>query len=967
MHTVNSWPTKDGLRIGFLNICSIRNKLDELSSILDNNGKQFHVFCCGESRLTDKISDEQISITGYNHVRIDPTFKLQTGLILYITQSVRYKRVLLLESYDVEAIWIEVIIKKSRPILIGFIYRNPDEPEDWLDRFSNMMDAATLSEHETFILGDFNIDLIKGNKTWNNLYQNYDLTQLIDIPTRTRQSSETLIDHIYVNSLQNITEVCAPLSGCSDHSPICLTWNKKGSKIPKPGHKVITYRSYTNFDENSFLQDLAKSPLSNVYQYTDPDKAFEFWYNVFVNVYDNHAPLLTKRVKHTIKPPWLTNDIKQETCLRDKLLKDVRHLKQKSQTDTQIRTSQDKINEQLLITEKFDEFRAQRNKITSMLRHAKKDYFRNLISNSTRNDSKKIWKAINILTKKTSNQPSILENNITPNDLNQHFANIANATIKTDLSKHNDLNELIKFCDSKHITAKADIPFITVNEVYYYLTHLKQTNTRGLDNLNGKILKLSASIISDTLTYLYNLCIANSYYPKLLKQAKIIPVFKSGEKDNPSNYRPISIVSVLSKPLEKHISKHLEAHTSKYDLLHQNQSGFRRNHSCHTALVNLTDHWLTNINVNRITGAIFVDFAKAFDVLDHKLLLRKLAVYGLTESSVYLIKSFLTNRMHSVNYNNKASDFVEQKFGVPQGSVLGPLLFLLYINDLPLHIDGMCELFADDTSIHSSHSDITQLNSSLQNSVNQLTKWTELNHMALNEQKTKHMVITTRQKRQNLPTVMPSIYIGGNCLQEVHYHKLLGVTIDNNLTWSNHINNLCKVVSQKVFQLSKIKHFLDKDSRKCFYYAHIQSHIDYASSLFDSCKSTVMKPLTRIHKRAVKAILLKSSTLLPHDYKSLNILPLSQKLKHNKAVLMYRVHHDLVPQTLSARFKENPSRYSQNLIVPKPRIDLFKTSLIYSGGSLWNSLPKTVKEKKSLKSFKEAFKLYLLKSLEEII
>ena len=128
-----------------------------------------------------------------------------------------------------------------------------------------------------------------------------------------------------------------------------------------------------------------------------------------------------------------------------------------------------------------------------------------------------------------------------------------------------------------------------------------------------------------------------------------------------------------------------------------------------------------------------------------------------------------------------------------------------------------------------------------------------------------------------------------------------------------------------------------------------------------------MKPLTRIHKRAVKAILLKSSTLLPHDYKSLNILPLSQKLKHNKAVLMYRVHHDLVPQTLSARFKENPSRYSQNLIVPKPRIDLFKTSLIYSGGSLWNSLPKTVKEKKSLKSFKEAFKLYLLKSLEEII
>ena len=381
---------------------------------------------------------------------------------------------------------------------------------------------------------------------------------------------------------------------------------------------------------------------------------------------------------------------------------------------------------------------------------------------------------------------------------------MSTTAVKNDLSYLNDLEHLHTYCKYKNIKSSVLFPPITVYEVYHYLINLKQTATRGLDGIDAKILKLSAPVITDTLTYIYNRCLDNKCFPNNLKQAKIIPIYKAGDKSEPSNYRPISILPVLSKPLEKHIYKHVMSHISKYDLLHPNQSGFRENYSCHTALTNLVDKWLLNINDNKITGVLFVDFSKAFDVIDHSLLLRKLNIYNFSEQASSVIRSFLSNRQQCVCLDRTYSKSSIQKFGVPQGSVLGPILFLLYINDLPLSITETCELFADDTTIHTSHSDLNVLFTNLQENINQLVNWTELNHMSLNDQKTKFMVITSRQKRQNLSTSMPNILVNNTTVDEVCTHKILGVTLDNNLCWTPHINILSKRISQKIFQLSKI-------------------------------------------------------------------------------------------------------------------------------------------------------------------
>ena len=364
-----------------------------------------------------------------------------------------------------------------------------------------------------------------------------------------------------------------------------------------------------------------------------------------------------------------------------------------------------------------------------------------------------------------------VSSDISPHTLNSHFANIAEKIITNDKWKENNLEELRRFCESKVIKTDLSILSMTVTDVFSALSHLKQSGTKDLNNFDSKIIKLSAPVITETLTYIYNLCIDKNYFPLVFKQAKVIPLFKSGETSNPSNYRPISILSILSKPLEKHINKHTLLHLNKYNLIHPNQSGFREKYSCHTALIQMIDKWLMNINNKEITGVVFADLAKAFDVTNHSLLLKKLALYRFSTSTLQLISSFLSNRKQQVCVNGSNSDFLPVKYGVPQGSVLGPLLFSLYINDLPLFIEALCELFADDNSIHSSNTCLNILSSNLQESINKLVEWTELNHMSLNPQKTKCMCVTTRQKRQNnISTVLP-LYIANEKIKKLVHTK----------------------------------------------------------------------------------------------------------------------------------------------------------------------------------------------------
>ena len=249
----------------------------------------------------------------------------------------------------------------------------------------------------------------------------------------------------------------------------------------------------------------------------------------------------------------------------------------------------------------------------------------------------------------------------------------------------------------------------------------------------------------------------------------------------------------------------------------------------------------------------------------------------------------------------------------------------------------------------------------MQSHANLLTNWTKLNHMALNPNKTKYMLITTRQKRQNIKKSFNPIIIDKTAIKEVNSHKLLGLTIDNNLSWANHITNICNQISKKVFVLSRIKHILNPQSRKLYFFAHIQSIIDYASTIWDNCSDINLKPLRSLHRRSLKLITSKKK-IQPEDYHKTNILPLSKRLEFNKGLTMFKCLKSFAPEHLKNMFSSKNTRDQSKLYIPLPRIDLFKTSLKFSGAFLWNTLPLSIQNSISVYSFKRNYFSHLLKA-----
>ena len=555
------WPKENGLKVGHLNINHFLNKFPQIPSIIYNTNLNFHLFGFSETWLPNDIKETTLNVPGYVLEKSTRNSIRELGLLVYIHQNVTYKRLSQFEQFGVECIWLEIKLKQHAPIMIGYFYRHPDERVEWRDKFTVLMDAVSLIGKEIIILGDFNQNLIKNNRLWTERFEPYNLTQIIDCPTRVAKKSKTLIDHIYVSSKKNIVEKCVPTNGCSDHLPVCITWNKKGIKIPKSGHKYVTSRCFTKFDSILFLRDLDQSNLMDVFNKTEPEEAMDHFVTVFSNIYDKHAPFKTRRVKQTETPKWLTPEIQKAMDLRDKLLEDEGH------TET---------------------FCKQRNFVTSLLRKSKKVYFSEQATSNSNN--KTIWKAIDQITNKDNRKRSTVINEISSEELNVHFTNTGCNVVSIDNTKNNGLETLIDFC-SKKLTLQPNmtLPFISVYEVFESLKSLKTSKTHGLDGIDSAILKMASPYITEPLTFIYNLCIEKTTFPKVLKKAKVLPIYKNGDRSDPSNYRPISILSSLSKPLELHISNAMVKHLTKNNLLHPNQHGFRTFHSCQTALTSLVD------------------------------------------------------------------------------------------------------------------------------------------------------------------------------------------------------------------------------------------------------------------------------------------------------------------------------------------------------------------------------------------
>lgn len=536
------------------------------------------------------------------------------------------------------------------------------------------------------------------------------------------------------------------------------------------------------------------------------------------------------------------------------------------------------------------------------------------------------------------------------------------------------MNTLKNFVKSKvpdHIEFK--IPFIKLEETKSLLTKLDITKAIGQDNIGPYFLKISADTLAPSITYLINLSILEGVFPSHLKVAKVHPIFKKGDKSLPGNYRPVSVLPTLSKIFEKHVTHHLYLYLSKYKLLSQCQSGFRSQHSCQTALTDIIDKWLKYMDDGKVIGAVFLDLKKAFDMINHDILCKKLELYKISNSSLKWFKSYLSERSQNVCIGNYISNPEPLESGVPQGSILGPILFILYINDLPLEqITSDIEMYADDTTLHYHDTNKSEIENVLNHDLNTIRMWCKNNKMEINPNKTTCMLIGSAQRKAKIDNSL-HILIENQEITNVNVQKMLGIYIDHNLDWKFQVQQVIKNINSRLFLFSKIKLYLDKKCKILFYNSYILPIFDYCCIIWGNCNADGIEQLTKLQKRAARIILdAPFNTPSKELFKSLNWLSFRDRLIYHKLILVYKILNNKTPEYLQKYCVPNTNVHNRNLrsisnnnlVIVRPNTNNMKRSFAYSAPTLWNKMPLNVKLSSTLNSFKtNCFKYVFEQSL----
>ena len=554
------------------------------------------------------------------------------------------------------------------------------------------------------------------------------------------------------------------------------------------------------------------------------------------------------------------------------------------------------------------------------------------------------------------------------NELNEYFVNIQEQIgNNTDAGVDLDHTKLANFVHSRLNTDTVyNIPLLTPKQTIDIMDKISSNKASGYDGLSVRVLKKIIPVFANPLCKLLNLSISTNSFPNHWKMAKVTPLYKGGAQNDINNYRPISVLPVLSKILEKHVASSLSKFVRKNNLLYELQSAFRRGHSTETALIRLTGQILMNMDNDNVTGLVLIDFRKAFDVIDHELLLKKLSIYGATPSSVAWFKSYLSERKQFISLGKTTSEQLTVKQGVPQGSILGPVLFLLLVNDMPLHVQkSTMDIYADDTTLSSSSNwkTIQSLNQALSLDLCKVERWASENKMYMNMQKTKALLVAGKRLRKRIVQDSGKLEVKTDNAEIVNVknHKLLGMIIDEDLTYEAHVDELCNKLSKQLGLLRHISPYLKKNQRIIYFNAVIKPLMMYASQVWTLCNKQALERVLRMQKRATRIILEAQRTSRTVTlFNNLSWIPFYNEAYIKHCELAYKRINGTLPNYLNTSLRKNSDVHQRttrncnlNLLCP-----LHKN--ISEGGRTfavrtvkdWNNLPRSLKTSKCLKSFK---------------
>ena len=931
------------LIIGFLNINSVRNKYLNLCDIFSQG--LVDCFSVIESKLDDSFPDAQFTPSGFSLLRQDYS-DTSGGIMTFTRSDIPHSRRLDIEinNENIQSLCLELLINKEKWI-INSVYRLPSaDPQQFWSCMHKMADNMLANSSTIILMGDVNINALCESKAKqiNDFTESFSLSQAIRSPT-CRKGTPSLIDHLYTNRPKRLSSVLNFDCGLSDYHNVIAVSTK--ISFPKRPPVVKYYRSFKKFDEKAFLSDIQNAPFQVVDIFTDINDAYWAFDYLLRDVVDQHAPLKKKFIKHT-NAPFMNSALRK--CMYQK------------------RVAHNKARRDPQNSKKWEDFRVKRNKFVSLKRESMKTYFKERCADGPQ--SKKLWTTLRpyFSNKNSANECLALRENeeiiTSPNSIADVFGNyfssitdsigmnenfVGNTDLTSRISvfeEHPSVSLIRQENSDRFFTFRA----VTAKDVARTLRNINPKKATGFDQFPPKLLKIASAELTLPITSLVNSIITAKTFPSDFKKAEISPIFKSKDKYDKCNFRPISVLPSLSIITERLINAQIQ--TFSDDVLHVNISAYRKSYNTQCVAIKAIEDWKLSLDMGQYTAAISTDLSKAFDVLPHGLLLAKLSAYGFDIDSLKLLNNYLSDRKQRVKVNDSKSQWYSIKKGVPQGSVLGPTLFNLFINDIFSFIDN-CRLYnyADDNVLSFASSSLSVLKCTLEDDVQNILNWFSRNGMKANPEKFQLVsfgnTLTSIQAR--------NVVISG---QDVI--KYLGIHVDNKLTFHDHIVKLCSKASKQVNALMRLSHLLDYDTKYLLYKSFICANFDYCPVIWSLCYKSDLSKVCKLQTRALRFVtcdFVSSSDDLLVKCNSQNV---TSTCILKIAVEMFKIVKGISPDYLCKLFTPSQNSYSlrnQNpLQLKQPNSTRYgKLSFSFIGVKLWNHLPGYIKEAESLNDFKK--------------